>query len=620
MPDSSMYCPVGGFDESVLWQMLPLGICVLDRNFVVHGWNRQLEAWTSLPFEAVRGRRLCEIFPEFRPEKFRGRVQQVFDSGVPTVLSSVLHNHFLPIRMSAQPDAPLMVQETRILRLAGEASRIVVSMDDMTTTVRQQEKLRRDRIFLLQTQQALEAANTSLQASLRQIAASNEKLQAEIQERKQVEIDLRRQTNEFIASKAREAEHRNRLEQLVRELTTARYQAEAAVRAKSEFLANMSHEIRTPMTAILGYVDLLEDPEISQDQQTQARQAIRRSGDHLLEIIRDILDISKIEAGKLQVQLEPVAVREIVEDVVKMMQGRATEHKLDLRLEPIAPLPVMMRSDPLRLRQILVNLVGNAVKFTHQGSVTVRMRWLESDSDKARLLIEVADTGIGIHPDAREKLFQPFVQVDSRLTRQFGGTGLGLAISQRLAQFLGGDIRVESEVDRGSTFTVDLPCPAGFARAAAAACARADVHDSNSNSNMTAPIALQGMRVLVVDDAADNRKLLSFHLRKAGAEIDLAENGQLALDLIAALDGKPYDVVLMDMQMPVLDGYEATRQLRNRGDQTPVIAVTAHAMQGDREKCLDAGCSDYLSKPIQRERLIALTAYWAQKSLALQGQ
>ncbi|MDX1969688.1 MAG: ATP-binding protein [Planctomycetaceae bacterium] len=602
-------------DGGALWHMVPLGICVFDPDLVVHGWNRQLESWTGLASADVVGCRLTEIFPDFALARFGGRICAVFQSGMPTVLSATLHQEFLPIRNGNSPDAPSMIQETRILRLSANPPRAVATLADMTHSMRQQQLLRHDRAQLLKTQQALESANASLQESLALSAANNEKLLAEIHERRQVEADLRRQTTEYIATKARESKHRQHLEQLVRDLTIARYSAESAARAKSEFLANMSHEIRTPMTAILGYIDMLQDPDVAAELRREAKESIHQNGEHLMEIINDMLDISQIEADKMTVEPVALPVRDTAESVVEMMRPRAAQQGLALDMRMVEPLPPTFVCDPVRFRQILVNLVGNAIKFTPQGTVNISVKWLEPFTARGRLAFTVADTGIGMPDEVLRELFQPFVQADSRMTRKFGGTGLGLAISQRLAKLLGGEIQVTSTLGVGSTFTVEFPCPGEPAPRI--------FPQPGSETKAAAPQpngALGGMKILVVDDAADNRKLLCFHLQKAGAVYETAENGQEALEKIANAADHPFDVVLMDMQMPVLDGYAATAQLRQRGDQTPVIAVTAHAMAGDREKCLQAGCSDYLTKPIQRDVLVSTTVHWHQKSLALAAQ
>ncbi len=604
------------FDGAMVWQVVPMGICVIDPDFVVHGWNRQLESWTGLLSAEVEGRRLTDLFPDLATSRVAERFRQVFESGLPTVLSAARLREFLPIQCADFPQAPKIIQETRILRLSSVPPRAVVTLAGMTHAVRQQQLLRNDREQLLNAHLALEAANRSLLECLALTAGNNDKLQAEIQEKQKVEAELRRQTTEFIAAKAREATHRQHLEQLVRDLTVARLQAETAARSKSEFLANMSHEIRTPMTAILGFIDLLQDPDLSVELRDDARDSIHRNGEHLMEIIDDILDISKIEAGKMTVEQLPVSIRDLAQGVIETMRPRATQRGLALDLQLVDPLPGRFRSDPTRLRQILINLVGNALKFTKSGGVHISVKWLEPHTLRGRLAIQVADTGIGMSADVMHELFQPFVQADTRMTRKFGGTGLGLAISQRLAKMLGGEIHVTSTIGIGSTFTVDLACPGESIPMATT------VNGPETPADLAAKPAgaLVGMKLLVVDDAADNRKLLSFHLNKAGAELELAENGQEALDKIAAATERPFDVILMDMQMPVLDGYAATTQLRQQGDQTPVIAVTAHAMSGDREKCLQAGCSDYLTKPIQRDALVSTAVHWFQKSLALAGQ
>lgn len=609
-PDSA------AIEGGALWQMVPLGICVFDPDLVVHGWNRQLEAWTGLASTDVVGCRLTEIYPDFALARFAGRIREVFQSGMPTVLSAMLHQEFLPIRSVASPSTPSIIQETRILRLSSNPPRAVATLADMTHAIRQQQLLRHDRAQLLKTQQALEAANASLQESLALSAANNEKLLAEVHERRQVEADLRRQTTEYIATKARESKHRQHLEQLVRDLTIARYNAESAARTKSEFLANISHEIRTPMTAVLGYIDMLHDPDVAEELRRDAKESIHRNGEHLMEIINDILDISKIEAERMTVESVALSVRDTAESVVEMMRPRAAQQGLTLDMRLVEPLPPTFVCDPVRFRQILVNLVGNAIKFTPQGTVNISVKWLEPFTVRGRLAFTVADTGIGMPDEVLRELFQPFVQADTRMTRKFGGTGLGLAISQRLARLLGGEIQVTSTLGVGSTFTVEFPCPGEPAPLTYSL----PVSETTAGTAVQPSGSLGGMKILVVDDAADNRKLLCFHLKKAGADYETAENGQEALEKIANAANHPFDVVLMDMQMPVLDGYAATAQLRQRGDQTPVIAVTAHAMAGDREKCLQAGCSDYLTKPIQRDVLVSTTVHWHQKSLALAAQ
>ncbi|HEV7733960.1 MAG TPA: ATP-binding protein [Candidatus Binatia bacterium] len=393
------------------------------------------------------------------------------------------------------------------------------------------------------------------------------------------------------------------LEQRVQDRThaliEARNAAIGAAQAKSEFLANMSHEIRTPLTAILGFTGVLADPALSATDRAAHLETIRRNGEHLLSLINDILDLSKIEAGKLTVERIACPVGELVDGVAALMDARAREKGLTFAVEYPGPVPERIRADPTRLRQILMNLLGNAIKFTEPGG-TVRLVVRLSDGPPPRLRFDVVDTGIGVAPDVRERLFMPFMQADPSTSRRYGGSGLGLTISRRLARMLGGDITVESTPGQGSTFSVDVD-PGALAgvprivpvRATAVAIAPAP----------RPAVRLDG-RLLLAEDAPDNQRLITFHLRRAGADVAVAENGRVAVDM--ALAGEPYDLILMDMQMPELDGYDATAELRRAGYRGPIIALTAHAMDGDREKCLHAGCDDFATKPIDRDALLAL--------------
>jgi signal transduction histidine kinase/ActR/RegA family two-component response regulator len=595
-----------------MFDSVPVGVCLLDRDLTVRAWNRTLSEWTGLSPAAVIDRSLLDIYPQLRGHRLLHRLEDVFSTGAPTILSAALHHHFLPIPSRNDLSAALMAQETYIRRIGGLTPQALVTIQDVTLTARQLLCLRAERRELLETKRKLELANESLQHGFDEASARNRQLQEEIQERTRIEAELRRQTFGLIAAKTREAQHTAALERLVLDLTSARQQAEAATQAKSEFLANMSHEIRTPMTAILGYVDLLQEAHVSDEQRQQAVETVHRNSEHLLAIINDVLDISKIEAGKMTLERVPMAPREIVNDVVDLMSGRAESQGLKLIVDWLEPVPQQIESDPTRLRQILVNLVGNAIKFTRSGSVTIATRWSNRSAISGVLQVDVVDTGIGIESEKLANLFQPFMQADSRMTRQFGGTGLGLAISRRLALMMGGELTVESRPGQGSTFTVTIACERWSPDSAGGA-----------SPSIALPVnaldSLENLRILIVDDAPDNQKLLSFHLRKAGATFDLAENGRVALEkLEQARATTPFDVVVMDMQMPVMDGYTATRQLRDMGDHIPVIALTAHAMTGDREKCLAAGCDDYLTKPINRGRLIATIARLASRAMASQ--
>ncbi len=396
------------------------------------------------------------------------------------------------------------------------------------------------------------------------------------------------------------------------QLAESRSQAEGASRAKSEFLARMSHEIRTPLTAIIGYAELIKDHQADIDKRAEAADVIHRNGENLLTIINDILDLSKIEAGRMDVERIETDVVRLVEEVFSLMNVPAAAKSVAFSLDVRYPMPSAIMSDPLRLRQILVNLVGNALKFTECGSVTLRVQ--QTSGSQPRLRFDVIDTGIGMSPSDTAQCFEPFMQADSSMSRRYGGTGLGLPISHQLAQLLGGDLRVESAVGRGSTFSVEIPlelAPGAVMREAAGASSA-----SRSAAVPMSPSTLRA-RVLLAEDGVDNQKLICFHLRRAGATVDVVADGAAAVEAVTADGATPYDIVLMDMQMPVMDGYTATTRLRTMGYTRPIIALTAHAMTGDREQCLAAGCSEYLSKPVDFTRLIAMCHRMMTESTAM---
>jgi PAS domain S-box-containing protein len=402
---------------------------------------------------------------------------------------------------------------------------------------------------------------------------------------------------------SRELEFSNReLEEAIARANQLAVRAKSASEAKSEFLANMSHEIRTPMTAILGFAENLIDPELTESDKLNAAYTIRRNGEHLLQLINDILDVSKIEAGKLEVERLRCSPVQLVADVRSLMQVRADAKNLALRVEFGGSLPETIETDPTRLKQILVNLVGNAIKFTEAGSVRLVTRLAAGPA----LQFDVIDTGIGMTPEQLGQIFQPFSQADSSTARRFGGTGLGLAIAKRLAEMLGGTIAARSKPGAGSTFTATVATGSldGVRRLDNAAEAPT-VKPDTSAAAKPEDFQLAG-RILFAEDGPDNQRLIARLLKRAGAEVTVVENGQRAVEaaLSARDQGCPFDLILMDMQMPVLDGYEASALLRTKGYRGSIIALTAHAMASDRDKCLAAGCNDYASKPIDRRKLM----------------
>jgi len=404
---------------------------------------------------------------------------------------------------------------------------------------------------------------------------------------------------------SREAQAREALEASEVRLRVALAEAEAANRTKSEFLANLSHEIRTPMSAMLGFVEVLAD-HLHDPDDLASVEIIQRNGLHLLDLINDILDISSIEAGRLVVQREAFPLQSLLAEVHSLMAVRARERGLSLSMDFRGPFPEFVVSDRRRLKQILINLLGNAIKFTETGSVELLGEMLDPEGEP-RLRIAVRDTGIGIDPSQLAQLFQPFSQLDSSVTRSHEGSGLGLAISQRLAQLLDGEIQVQSQVGEGCTFSLTVaagPLSGSFLTRVSLDTVAEDTTPS------TVPLPELTGRILVVDDRHEIRYLVQRYLEEAGAQVSLAQDGAEALTAVAhaAALGDPFAGVIMDIQMPVMDGLTAIRQLRQRGYQGQLIALTAHAMKGDREKYLAAGCNAYLSKPVDSQALVTLVA------------
>lgn len=425
------------------------------------------------------------------------------------------------------------------------------------------------------------------------------KVVRDITDQRRAREDLERVVGERTAELSKTAE----------ELRHAKELAEEANAAKSAFLTNMSHELRTPLGVVLGFSELLTGTDVSPTDRQNYVAGVKRNGELLSSLINDILDLSKIEAGKLEMDLQDVSLEAILTDITAMLSLHAQEKALRLIILPEQPLPQSIRTDPLRLRQILINIVGNALKFTDRGFVEVKIRPVVGDNDQKYLAFIVKDSGPGIDAISSAKLFEPFAQADASTTRKFGGSGLGLILSRRLARRLGGDVVLtESRPSHGSTFTITI-----------------DPGPDDRQGALTPPVEaiapsewsekhLSGMNILLAEDAPDNQLLVGRYLKNAGATVATANNGQEALLLARS---QVFDVILMDLQMPLMDGYEATTELRRGGYKRPIIALTAHALKEERQRCLRSGFDDHVSKPVNRITLIQSIAHVVRGKLPL---
>ncbi len=385
-------------------------------------------------------------------------------------------------------------------------------------------------------------------------------------------------------------------------LREAQRTAELANDAKTHFLANMSHEIRTPLNAIMGFTELLTDPEHSTEEKMKNVAIVRRNCHQLLKIVDEILDISKVEAGELETEKVETKIIELLSEVKALMRVQAGKKGIELNFETTSRVPVRVLTDSTRLRQILLNIIGNALKFTKEGSVSVSTRFTTNMDGNCFLVFTVKDTGVGIDQQSAQKIFQPFSQADTSTTRLFGGTGLGLALARRLARALGGDVElIKSAPGEGSTFVisieVEVPEQEEWDRLDAIADEIVPVMPVENFDTSK----LRGKRILLVEDAEDNQFLIQQFLSRTGCVVEIANNG--AEGVTKALNNE-YEVILMDIQMPFVDGYQATSQLRSAGYSKPIIALTAHALNEERDKCLRTGCTSHLTKPINRRQLI----------------
>lgn len=386
--------------------------------------------------------------------------------------------------------------------------------------------------------------------------------------------------------------------QAEKELRLAKVTAEKANQAKSTFLANMSHEIRTPLGAIMGYIDLMSSPQFSIKEKNSYLATIKRNSELLFGIINDILDLSKVEAGKFEVDVQEVKLKDLLDDTFSLLSIKAKEKGISLTTHYHATVPEKISTDPVRLKQILLNIIGNAVKFTDKGSVSIEI--YQQKSSKPQLVFKIVDTGIGIKEKFFDSLFHPFSQSENSTKKKYGGSGLGLVLSKRLAELLGGDVVLaHSTPDKGSTFLVSINPFISINKE------HSQISNRSINSTQRSPSSLTGVEVLIVEDSLDNQILISRMLEMAGIKTEIANNGEEAIKKVLS---HRYDILLMDIQMPVMDGYEAVEHIRKIGFKNPIIALTAHAFKEERVRCISSGFNEHVTKPINRMALLELIA------------
>ena len=499
--------------------------------------------------------------------------------------------------LASEPEMPLLADNERL-------GRVVVGMSNDAFSSRQQEILLKAAAlaffaliftFLLARRLSLRLAQPISEMGQAVQAIRAGRFETQLPEVDERELgDLARHINRLANGLAQaSAEQENAIAQL----TNAREEAEQANRAKSDFLAMMSHELRTPMNGVLGMLQLLETTEMTREQEEYAALA-SESTEHLLKVINDILDFSRIERDALELERIPFSLFELIQTSAMVFQHSATQRGLELRIDTQPGLEwIQVQGDPTRIRQILVNLIGNALKFTEEGQILVETRWQPLDAEVLWLTCAVKDSGIGIPPERLEHMFDAFQQADSSISRRYGGTGLGLPIARTLAERMGGTLRAESQASQGSVFTLEIPLPF-----------RQQVPGGNGQRTIIGS-AGSGQRVLLVEDNPVNQTVIEAMLRSLGYSVALVDDGVQA---VREAERNEFDAILMDCRLPGLDGYEATRRIRRLDGRSmlPIIALTANALQGDRERCLDAGMNDYLAKPFKRAELQQLLLRW----------
>ena len=519
---------------------MPVGVCVINKDYIVRFWNNCMEDRTGIHKDYIIGNDLGNNFPSFNEPKCRSRIESIFSGGPPIVLSAQPHKD---IFSSPLPDGELRILNTTVTAVPasdGNSYDALFVAEDITERKRSEE--------------------------------------ASIRAKKEVE------------------EANRKLEQALDHANILTRKAKVANNAKSEFLANMSHEIRTPMNGIVGMLTLA----LNKEREEKIREYLtiaKTCADNLLNLINDILDISKVESGKLAIEIIDCNVDEILSVINSSMRPSALEKGIGFDVVLKTDVPEQIKTDPTRLNQCLVNLVGNAVKFTETGGVTVELS-LKEMGGKPFVRFDVVDTGIGIPVDQQKSIFDKFMQADSSTTRKHGGTGLGLAITKQLTELLGGDLTLTSEPGKGSTFSVIIPANIDIASATMISndkwCKKEQKVGPSDEINNAAG------KILVVEDDFASQQVILGMLEETNLQAEIANNG---IEAVNKVTSGSYDLIFMDMQMPNMNGYDATKIIREKGYTLPIIALTAYAMKGDEEKCLNVGCDAYLPKPVDAEKL-----------------
>ena len=621
---------------SVITQNTPYAFCLFDQSMNVLFWSRALQKLTKIEFSDVKGSRIDLFLPFLSNEMpklrdcIRGKSSATEDVAY-NIQDANLSGHFqlqyIPLQLTQDsPTWGLLILKDRSEELALQ-SQLLESEDRFKHMADSAPVLlwltREDGMCIYFNQSWLEFTGRTLeqekgfgwaqgihpddfQKSMHALFTYFNKRQAF-----EVEYRLKDRKGEYrwmmsrgiprygvdnryagyTGSSIDITDHKT----LISELKAAKQSADTANVIKTQFLANVSHEIRTPLGIILGFADIIRNERISEDERNNLLDRILKSGHQLLHIIDDVLDVSKVEANKIEIEFIEFSLRDMIKDLKELFELRAQEKGLYFRTHISDTVPSFVKSDPTRIRQILTNVIGNSIKFTRQGEVELIIDSSQK-LDRPILTFTINDTGVGLGEESRDRIFKPFSQVDASTTRKFGGTGLGLHLSRKLAQILGGDLTLlKSEPNKGSTFVFTVPVEVvEVSQEPARISTQAELKIQYKN--------LKGIRVLVVDDAEENRVLLGRYLTPYGVQTSYAQNGEEAVEKVHK---ENFDVVLMDIQMPILDGYGALEKIRKFNHDTPVIALTAHALKTERDKCLQVGFVEHVAKPVNKQKLIS---------------